>query len=298
MRVTQSMLNRQLLQNLRNNNERLQKYQDMMATGKRLSKPSDDPVGVSFAMRYESKLGRNEQYLRNLDTAKSLLESADSTVSKVNDILQRARELAVQGANDTTPLDAKKAIASEMDQLYQEVVHLANTKFNGRYIFNGQRTDITPYTELNAPNENTDTHDIVLAVSDGVNMSANVTGQQIFGKDMTQETDNLFAVLKQLSTDLNSDNATGVSQTIGLIDSRMDKIQNTWAEIGARQNRLELINNRLTDEKTNLTQLRSQTEDADMAEVIMNFTNQENVQKAALSAGARVIQPSLVDFLK
>lgn len=276
----------------------MQKYQNMLTTGKRLNQPSDDPVGVSYAMRYEAQLNRNEQYARNLDSAKSFLEMTDTTLSGINDLMQRARELAVQGANDTVPPDAKKAIAQEIDELYDEMIKLGNTKFNGKYIFNGQMTDIAPYSTVNPETQNPDSKDVVMAVSDGVNMPASISGQLVFGKDVTQESDNIFSVLQTLSTELNNDNAAGVDAVIGLIDTRMTKIQEAWAEVGARNNRLELIQRRLKDADINLNKLQSQTEDADVAEIIVRFKTQENVHRAALDAGARVIQPTLVDFLR
>lgn len=301
MRVTQSMLNNQMLQNLRINNERLQKQQDMLSSGKRLNKAADDPVGVSFAMRYEAQLKRNEQYQRNLDMARSAVDNTDSVLSKVNDVMQRTRELAVQGANDTTPADAKAAIAKEVQQLYDELVNLGNTQFNGKYIFNGQMTDIKPYTTAGAETVLADPRSVVYAVADGVNVETNLTGQAVFGKPATgagAEPDNLFAVMKQLGTLLQNNDGKGVSNLLGQIDSRMNKIQNAWAEVGARQNRLDLIQNRLGDAEVNLTRLKSQTEDADLAQVITNLKMAENVQRASLAAGARIIQPSLVDFLR
>lgn len=298
MRVTQSMLNSQMLHNLRTNNERMQTYQDMLSTGKRLNKPADDPVGVSFAMRYEAKLERNEQYQRNLGTVMSSLEISDSSLFKINQVLQRARDLAVRGASDTTPLNAKQAIAREVDQLYEELVNLGNTQFNGKYIFNGQMTDKPPYTLANADNENSDTRDITIAVADAATLNINITGEAVFGKDVSQEADNAFAILKKLSNDLNADNSIGVSQIIGLLDTRLTKIQGIWADVGARVNRAELIQNRLKDQEVNVNQLLSQTADADFSEAITDLKMAESVQRASLSAGARIIQQTLVDFLR
>ncbi|WP_380026209.1 flagellar hook-associated protein FlgL [Effusibacillus consociatus] len=298
MRVTQSMLSNQMLRNLRSNNERMQNYQEMMSTGKRINSPSDDPVGVSFAMRYEAKLERNEQYKRNLDVARSLLDASDSAISKVNTIFQRARELAVQGANDPVPPEAKANIAAEIEQLYSELVNVANTRFNGKSIFNGQMTDQDPYTEANAQNESADTHDIVIAAADGANIVVNISGQSVFGKPVGQESDNAFAVLQDLKNSLLANDSQTTSATIGRIDSRLDKIHRAWADVGARSNRVDLVRNRVEEASISLTKLSSDTIDADMAEVITNFKMQENVYRASLGTGARVIQPSLVDFLR
>lgn len=296
MRVTQSMLNNQMLQNLRTSNERMQKYQDMLSTGKRINKPADDPVGVSFAMRYKAQLGRNEQYQRSLSSANSMLEANDSALFKINEVLQRARTLAVQGASDTIPADARKSIAKEIEQLKQELVSLGNTQFNGKYIFNGQITDKAPYTQGNPELDNADNRNITIGVADGVTINTNISGIDVFGS--SSEQDNAFAVLEQLKNALNNDQSLQVSQTIGYLDARMNKIQNNWAEVGARTNRVELIQSRLKDQEVNLNKLLSETEDADYTEVITDLKMAETVQRAALSAGARIIQPALVDFLR
>lgn len=296
MRVTPSMMNNQFIRNLHVNNQRLNKYQDMTSTNKRINKPSDDPVGISSVMRYKSQTERNDQYLRNLTAIQGYLNATDSALSKINDVFQRARELAVQGANDTVPLDAKEAIAAEIDQLYDELVDLGNTQFGGVYIFNGYKTDSPPYTKANARNEDADGNTLQLAISDGVSFPYNTTGKEVFG--LSTDGDNAFAILKDLAARLRADDAAGVDQLIGDIDTRMTKFQKVWADVGARQNRVDLIQNRLESANLNLAEMRSQTEDADMAEVITNLKMAEAVQRAALGVGARVLQPSLVDFLR
>lgn len=294
MRVTQSMLNRQMLQSLTASNNQMQKYQDMLSTGKRLNKPSDDPVGVSFTMRYKAQLGRNDQYLRNLDAARSNLEMTETAISNVNDIMQRVNELAVQGASDTTPGFAKTSIAAEVDQLKEELLKLGNTNFNSKYIFNGQKTDEAPYPETVANKANTAI--TAVSVSDGVNIQTNVLGKEVFGG--IGDPDELFQVMQDLSDRLKANDSAGVGQIVSRIKSRMDATQVTWADVGARLNRLDLIENRLKDAGDNLTKLRTQIEDADEAEVITNLKMAENVQRASLASGARILQPSLVDFLR
>ncbi len=108
----------------------------------------------------------------------------------------------------------------------------------------------------------------------------------------------MFLILNDMITDLANNNHAGVSNAIDKIDTRMNKILEMRSEVGARMNRIELIQGRLVDMSTNLQSLQSKTEDADMAEVITNLKMGENVYQAALSAGAKIIQPSLVDFLR
>lgn len=301
MRVTQSMLNSQMMVNLEKNNARYSRYQNELSSGKRLNKPGDDPVGVGYAMRYHAQIDRNAQYQEAVKDGQSQLDFADTTLSQVNEIMQRARELAVRGSTGSMSTDARTAISSEIDQLYQQLRDVGNTQLNGRYIFNGQLTDVKPYGPTPESNT-TDTSQINYVMSEGISMTVNVTGEQVFG-DATapadiDTSDNAFAILTSLKQALNTGNEPVLQGVMGRIDSRMSKMQAVWADVGARSNRAQLLSSRLSDLDLNLNDLLSKTEDANMEETIMNLRTAENVQRASLSAGSRIIQPTLVDFLR
>jgi flagellar hook-associated protein 3 FlgL len=302
MRVTQNMLNRQFLANLGANNQRLSKYQEMMATGKKLNKPSDDPVGVGYAMRYQSQISRNDQYRDNVKDGTSQLDFVDSTISQVNEIMKRARQLAVQGATETNSVESRQAIASEIQQLYEQLTTTGNTQLNGRYIFNGLTSDLKPYTDANAMYGTTDSGQINYSMSEGVVIQVNVSGNELFGDPVAAgaeaTSDNAFAILKTLKDDLVSNNSAGLKATLDKFDSRQKKMMETWADVGARSNRLEVLDNRLTDLDLNLNDLLSKTEDADIPETITNLKMAEAVQRASLETGSRILSPSLVDFLR
>lgn len=300
MRVTQNMMNSKMMINLNNNNNRMSKYQDMLATGKSLNKPSDDPVAVGYAMRYEAQISRNDQYQRNVDEATSRLEFADTMLNQVNSVMQRARELAVRASTDSMELKDREAVSAEIDQLYRQLVSAGNSEFNGQYIFNGQTTDIRPYDDSNAAESQTDMGSIVFMISEGVAMPVNVTGEEVFGSPAGGDptSDNAFNVLKTFKTALDANDGAGIRASLDRIDSRTNKMQQVWSEIGARSNRTEMMESRLQDFDVNLTGLLSKTADADIAKTIMDLKMAENVQRASLSAGSRIIQPTLVDFLK
>lgn len=146
-RITQGMMNTQLLSNLNHNLSRMSNYQDQVATSRRINKPSDDPVGLSYAMRYRSDITANEQYQENIDSANSWLDYTDTMLGQANDVLQRIRELTVQASNGSNPDTAMQAIKEELVQLTDQLVTIGNSQFNGKHVFNGQQTDIAPYSE-------------------------------------------------------------------------------------------------------------------------------------------------------
>ncbi|WP_019534899.1 flagellar hook-associated protein FlgL [Paenibacillus ginsengihumi] len=302
MRVTQGMMNNQLLRNISTNLHRMNDHQNQLATGRKINKPSDDPVGMSFGLRYRSELAANEQYESNVDAAISWLDYTDSMLGQANSVIQRVRELAVQGANSTNPQQALNAIASEVKQLYSQMVTIGNSQFNGKYVFNGQKTDIPPYQLETAMTDPIDTGEIKFEIGVGVRIAANVPGNQVFGEpddpNNPGTNDNIFRVLDDLVSALQSGDHQEVSNILGRIDTVNDRFLEARADIGARLNRIELAQSRLQDIGVNLQTLQSKTEDADIAGVITNLKTDENVYQSSLSVGAKIISVSLVDFLK
>ncbi len=284
------------MRNLNSNLLRLDTLQNRMSTGRKINRPSDDPVGLSYSMRYRSGLAANEQFQRNVDASISWVEHTDKMINETNEVLQRARELAVQGANGANTGLSMEAIAEEIDQLYEHIVNIGNSQFNGKYVFNGQMTDVKPYVSSNAENISTHQGDVPLEVGSGITISVNVSGNDLFGA--AGDATNAFQVLKDLSNALNAHDNNAVATTLGQLDNRIDLILEKWAEIGARANRVDLIKNRLDNESINLETILSKTEDADMAELMINMKTEENIYQASLSTGARIIKPTLVDFLR
>ncbi|MBD2868411.1 flagellar hook-associated protein FlgL [Paenibacillus arenilitoris] len=317
LRVTQTMMNTQLLRNISSNLGRMNNLQNQLSTGMKINKPSDDPVGITFSLRYRSELDSNDQYISNVDSAISLLEYTDTTVGQAGDILQRARELLVQGANGTFEQTSLDSMKTEISQLYNQMIEIGNSQFNGKQVFNGENTGEKPYPTLTLEDAadplatppvykayyvSSDTGAIKYELSAGMSMAVNITGNEVFGEPVASDndtsSDNVFQLLRRAHDMLGAGDQEGISDLLGQIDSRMDKMLTKRAEVGARLNRMELIQNRLSDIDINLQTMSSKTEDADMAEVITNLKMEENVYQASLSVGAQLIRPSLVDFLR
>lgn len=296
-RITQSMLNTQLLRNLNNNLNRMDNLQNQLATGKRINKPSDDPVGISFSMRYRSELSSNDQYQKNVDSVTSWLDYTDTTLNQAGSVLQRARELAVQGATGTNSDDSYKAMEIEVGQLFDQMINIGNSQFNGKYVFNGQLTDVKPFPDSeNAMNASTDTGQISLEIGQGVRLAVNKTATEVFGQ--SGMSNNMFQVLKSLQEGLAAGDKDKISKALEGIDQRMSNFLEVRADVGAKTNRIELAQNRLGDINLNLQTLQAKVEDADMAQVITNLKMDENVYQSSLSAGSKLIQPTLLDFLR
>lgn len=296
MRVTQSMVSASILKNISSNYQQLSETQQQLSSGKKITKPSDDPVVATQGIAYRTDVSQVDQYTRNIDTANQWANSSDSALSEANQVLQRIRELTVQASSDTNTSDERKAIKDEVDQLTKQLATVANTQVAGKYIFNGTNTSIQPTTinsdgtvSVSIPSPNTDK--VMVEVNQGVNLQVNVAPNTIF-------TQSLFDDLKKLSTNLgNGSDGKTISNSISDIDSHLNRLSATQSDLGARENRITLITNRLQDQQQIATTIMSKNEDVDMTKTLVDFQQQQAVYQAGLAVGAKIMQPTLVDFL-
>lgn len=305
MRVTNRMLINNMINNIGGNLRRMEKYQNRLSTGKKINVPSDDPVVAARALKLRTDVSRLEQYDRNVKDALSWMEITESSLANITDILHRARVLAVQGANGTTTPENTQKIEEEVKQLKHQLIQVANSTYSGRYIFSGFKTDKKLLNEDGsfAIEVINDVEKIVYEVDIGDDIRINLTGGDIFnnGGDATALDPNpplMIELFNQFIAALNAGDHSTVGGLLDDIDEHMDNITRVRADVGARYNRLELTENRLSKNIYNFTKLMSENEDIDQAENIMLLKSEENVYQASLAGGARIIQPSLMDFLR
>ncbi|MDP4104075.1 MAG: flagellar hook-associated protein FlgL [Bacillota bacterium] len=298
MRVTQSMLAANSLRNLSANYLKMGQDQDQLSSGKKINKPSDDPVAAMKGMSYRSDLASVGQYKRNVSELQTWMDNSESGMNEANSALQRIRELVVQSQNSSLTDVDKQAIADEVGQLQQHLVKTANTQVAGKYIFHGNDVLNPPVVQENPPKvaanlTDPKTNDYSIEVSSGVTLQANVNPANAFPQEM-------FDVVGSIQTTLQSSNSssTNMDSLLTSLDKVMDTMSAERSELGARSNRLDMVSNRLDQQEVTATQVLSDNEDVDMEKVIMDLTNQESVYRASLSVGSRIIQPSLMDFLK
>jgi flagellar hook-associated protein 3 FlgL len=305
MRVTNRMLINNMINNIGGNLRRMEKYQNRLSTGKKINVPSDDPVVAARALKLRTDVSRLEQYDRNVKDALSWMEITESSLANITDILHRARVLAVQGANGTTTPEDTQKIEEEVKQLKHQLIQVANSTYSGRYIFSGFKTDQKLLNEDGsfAIEVINDVEKIVYEVDIGDDIRINLTGGDVFnnGGDATALDPNpplMIELFNQFIAALNAGDHSTVGGLLDDIDEHMDNITRVRADVGARYNRLELTENRLSKNIYNFTKLMSENEDIDQAENIMLLKSEENVYQASLAGGARIIQPSLMDFLR
>lgn len=295
MRITDRLMVDKVLGNIQRGTERLSTLQDRVSTGKAISRPSDNPTGTVSSLVLHSTNDETVQAQANVDQAQGWLNSTDVALQDVNSILQRARELTVQGANQTLGPEETASLANEVDQLLDHAMQLANTRNGDRYIFGGFNTRTPSFNFTDATKTgwtyNGDNGGIQRAVAPGVKLDVNITGDRVFP--------GVFDVLMGIRDDLKNHDQDSLSlDRLDEIDSVHNDVLDALGEVGAKGARLDLTKRQLSASDLNDKGLISNVEDVDMSDAIVNLSAQQAALQAALATGARVIQPQLLDFLK
>jgi flagellar hook-associated protein 3 FlgL len=294
MRITTGMTQRSVLADLNRVNERLSRTQQKVASNKEITRPSDDPFNTSRALALRTSMESTQQYQRNIQDAQGWQEAAEIALADITDAIHRAVELTTGAASDTTPPEARQAVAAEIDQLIEGVKQNANATYRGRYIFAGTATDAPPYVAGDDAYHGSQ-QPVERQIGPGVDLPIGLIGESFLGDGADGK---LLQVLRDVSTHLKNDDGVALRGDLELLNGKADELLGARALNGARQNRLEAALGRLGEvEESTLRQL-SETEDADIAKTLIELSSQQAAYQAALKAGANIVQASLMDFLR
>lgn len=304
VRVSQRLLVDRVLVNLNSQTRRLLELQEQLSTQLRVNRPSDDPLAARRAINARDEIAKNDQYLTNITSMETFLEETETAILTSNDLVLRAKELALQASNSTYSQAQREQFAIEVNQLIENLVQQGNHVTSGRYIFGGTNTQNQPFVATRDANgditsvayEGND-NDIDGEVSQGVFINANETGQDVFLSN-SPTTVNVIDVLIGIRDNLRTGNVGALQGQITQLDQARDQLLVAVSRVGATRNRLEDVKEGIDDLDVQLQGVLSDAIDADYAEVIVNLNAESNAYQAALNASARVIQPSLLDFVR
>lgn len=320
------MLSNNMLRNLNTSYGKMSKLQSQIQTGSKITRPSDDPVIAVRGMGYRTELDKISQYQRNTNEANAWLDTSDEALDQVGNALHRVKELIVQAANDTNTADDRAKILEEIKQIRLQVQDIGNTKVAGDYIFSGTKTNtplfVNGQKNLADPNVPIDpnnpggvdskfadhpgvTEAIKVDVFDGIQLQVNTPARDEFYEidSFLGEIEKILADDTKTGADIGDALGGTVGSTVGgtnipTLDRVTENILTKRADIGARMNRLEMMENRLDIQFVNVTKQKSNNEDIDYAEAITQLVTAESIHQAALSTGAKIIQQTLVDFIR
>ncbi len=438
MRVTNSMMVNRMMMNMNKNLTKMDKMYEDYATGKKIHRPSDNPVLVARSLKIHTDIAENEQFKKNINDASSILDKTETSLNELNSVLLRVRDLTTQASNGVLTKEDTKNIQAEVKQLKEQITKISNDTYVGRHIYSGYKTD-KPYMkengsynltldkeirsdnlnisdtnkiEIKVPNTklefnitgltksddtkytgkyeidlNEETYDgttgktiddlvkdiegklngmtdasstnkpspfgnfrvtvennqIVIKnpeikdnqkfamkfddsnlqkqlgfeklnisesnekvkyhVGISADLDINVRGDQVFGAVLDTDDDGisdktLMDTMNDFINQLEKGDTDKISGILDEIDGHRENVSRLKSEIGARTNTAETIKNRIEQTEINFTKLLSETEDTDMAEVSMQFMAMQSIYQASLNVGAKIIQPTLVDFVR
>jgi flagellar hook-associated protein 3 FlgL len=297
MRVTNTIIYDAIKLRLGNITEELNKANTIVATGKRILKLADDPVGLTQGLNIKSTLSSIEQMGRNITLGTSWLAASESAMSQVQDVISEAKTLSVQMANSTVGAAERRSAAETVQNLLEELVSLANTEVNGRYIFAGSETDTTPFSleNDNSVTYHGDNNAFTVKIGKDATVQVGSYGEAVFGT--SGQPDDLFRAFNDLKTALENNDTSGIQAGMGDLDSRFDHVASKISDIGSKMVRMDMRENILQDLNIANTERLSTIEDADITEAILDLQAKELAYQAALSSASKVLQMSLLDYM-
>ena len=302
MRITNLSLSNRVSEGVQASFQRLAKVQESVSSGKRINRLSDDAYGAVRTIDLRGYSASLDQYDRNIDSALPQLALTDTVLADVSDALSRAKSLAVSLANDSFSAQDRLNGATEVHEVLSQLLALANTKFDSRYIFAGFKNDATPFTDSGTGIVyNGDNGELKTVTGPSTTLTVNLRGNTVFqGVGVTGGVD-LFDAVQDLEAALSANDVTGPDGNhtqLGRLESAMEQVISQRAEVGARVNTAEAAKDSLDLIQLRTTTLRSQIEDADAIQVYSDLARQQYAFDAALQSATRVLQPSILDFLQ
>lgn len=317
MRVTNSMLVNQFMRDTQNNLGNMQIIQKQLTSGKTVNKASDDPLKVSRIMQLNRELKANEQYNKNISSTLNYLDTADTALGQLNEVLKNINDNLMAAGNGAYSTEEREAIRNTINEQIGHMGQILNTNFDGKYIFGGTRTGSKPIEVVKdndginhltivgsnnpAELEKLDTK-LVVEVSQGVTLEYTNSVTDLFTFTNSKgETKDIRVIMDDIMNNLGSGDSAAIEKLTGQNLTDIQDFQNhvlkTRSEVGAMQNRMKDAKSKNEDETFNMTEILSETEDIDFAETIINLMTLQSVYQASLQVSAKVLQPTLINYL-
>jgi flagellar hook-associated protein 3 FlgL len=292
-RVTERSVATNTLANLQVNLQKNQDLQNQLSSGKLITKASDSPGGAVIAMQTRSDMATLNQYSRNGDDGMGWLNQADTALTSASTQLNRARELVLTGlsSGSSSSVQAREAIALEVDNIRGSMIDLANTTYLDRPIFGGTTSGSVAYDDTGLYKG--DNGEVNRAIGGNATVRVDTSGDTVFGAG----TGNVFNLLERIADDLRH-NPSALNTDLADVDTAQKRVQTGLSGVGSRYNQISQMQQAAENRVLDLRSQLSDVEDIDLPKTITELSLQQTAYQAALAATAKVIQPSLVDFLR
>jgi flagellar hook-associated protein 3 FlgL len=308
-RVATNTMTNQANRLLQTNQSRLTQLQNIVSSGKKINRPSDNPLSTTQLLQITQTLKQDEQFLKNISSGLSELQSSITALDQATELINRAMELSTQASTFTTSADNMQAIATEFDLLTTQLVQLGNSNLGGRYLFGGMRTAQPPFERTGdtvgyTGNLTSENNERALEVGPGQTVAVNLTGDEIFGSVTSAGTppavtggSGLIHTMMLMKQAMVGGDKAALRSHMDTLTQDQSTVLNAQARLGSINNRLELTYNRLESRNTVLSQQYSDLQEIDLAELISDLRLQEQVTQTSMGVIGRVITPSLLTYL-
>jgi len=304
MRVTNNIMTDSLVRYLTSQNEALFERQTIIASQKRINKPSDDPIGTGKIMDYRQTLSSIEQYQTNIQGGKTRVEVTEVDLDLVDDLLQLVKSIAETEVTATA--ESRLLAAEEVKSLFDQVLDLANSELNGSYLFSGYQTKTAPFSrnEMLATTfdqftvtYNGDDGDARFIVAHNTEIAIDADGRPLF-HNAAGGGINTFDAMRDLIVGLENDDTAAISAQVDMVDQARSQINNIRAANAPIVYQLETTENHWENYKAKIQDLLGKQEEADITQAVVELQSIELAYQTTLATAARIIQPGLIDFLK
>ena len=300
-RVTNDMVMGSTLADINNAQVQMERTERELSSGKSILEPSDNPQGASQAIELESALGGLGDYETSANDGKAWLDAANGALNGINEATQRVRELVVQAGNGTNSQANLNSIASEVEQLTQVVKQDANTQYAGQYIFSGTATGTAPYQQGEVDTYSGNGGSISRAIGPSTNVAVTVPISSLLGEGKAANDGKLLDTLRTIVVNLREGTPAARealnSKDLGALETNMSTLDSLQAGVGANTAQITAATARIEDLRDTTTTQLSSIQDANFAQVSLEYSNQQAAYTAALRAGASIVQESLLEFL-
>lgn len=332
MRVTENMNYNTIRDSVRRSRERMDGLQQQHATLKKLNTPSDDPIGAAKVLQIRTEKMTNDQYYMNGKLAETFLSNTDHALGEISDLIVRAKEIALGQASGASSNDETRlGVAEEVSQLYKQAISVANRRIGDQYLFAGYKTHKPPMDENG--NYQGDLGNIMVEIAKEVYLTTNVPGIEAFNtspkastdsdrieaaapegnapegrapasvreggeQEMNENNVNVFDELQNVRIGLLTGDVDGIRNTLDRLDKMHGHVVATRAKVGSRLQGLQSANTAIERHNITSAQLNTFLEDADMAQVVSDLAREETIFRSALQSSQKLVQPTLMDFLK
>ena len=298
MRITQNMMSSIFIRSMQKQAEGLLQRQEQLATQKRINRPSDDPIGIGRVLNGRSMLATIDQYTENIRQGKARLEMTDQTLAMVGDLVKQARRIAEEKSGAEISASEREFAAGQIKEIYDQILQLANATHGGRYMFSGDLTDTAPFTrdDQYTASYNGDSGSFRIPIAEQTEVGIDADGQNYFmnadgGAD-------IFAALKGLIDGLEGNDMDEIEAAVDPLQDAEAQIMNKRSEFGPKLYRFQATEEHWTAFKTRIQDAVGRDEDVDVVQVALELNNLKTAYETSMAAAAKILQPSLVNFLR